>query len=124
MHGQQRKVVFRSHDSAGSAILRKQLQPGDGSVSPDQVKPHQPREHHADKHRDQRQAIILFADDLMIRAENILPNKFARGSVLVNDWGRGIRHLMASPNKPTRAEIIADPSLVRTKNRAMALLRL
>jgi hypothetical protein len=27
----------------------------------------------------------------------------------MNDWGRGIRHLMASPKKPTRAEMVEIP---------------
>jgi len=43
---------------------------------------------------------------------------------LVNGWGRGIRHLIASPKKPTRAEIVEVPEFGAYEKPAMALLRL
>ena len=45
---------------------------------------HQQRQEHADKHRGQRQKVILEADDFVIQAENVFANEAGRGRVRVN----------------------------------------
>jgi hypothetical protein len=50
--------------------------------------PHQPGEHHADNDRDQRQSVILFSDDFVVQAENMLAYE-TRGRSMMLDCLRG-----------------------------------
>ena len=78
MHGHQLQVVLRRHHIPGRAILGKQMQPRNRSVRPSQVDAHQPGKQHADQDRDQGQRVILLADDFVVQAENVLPDKASR----------------------------------------------
>jgi hypothetical protein len=51
----------------------------------------------------------------VICAENILPDKFCRRSMLMNGRGRGIRHLVILRKKPTRAKSVEIPAFGRSK---------
>jgi len=87
MHRQQRKIILRSHHTAGSSIFGDQLQAGNGGVGPDQVEAHQPGQNHSEKHRNQSETVILLADDLVVDTKDPLADKAGRGRVLMNDWG-------------------------------------
>jgi hypothetical protein len=60
--------------------LESRLQTGDGSVRPAQVDAHQPGKDHPDQGGDQGQSVILFADDLMVETEDVLPMKLVGGA--------------------------------------------
>src|ERR1039457_6271898 len=95
MHGHQRKVQFRSHDPAwrgGGPKLRK---PGDPGVRVDHVESHEQRKTHDDQHRKQGQKVVLDADDLVVQAEDILPDEALRRVMRV-DYGR--RHMVVTVN--------------------------
>ena len=68
VHGQQAQVGF-GLDLAYQRQNRRR---------PDHVKAHQQRQKHADKHRHQRQKVVLQPDDFVIQAENIFADKALR----------------------------------------------
>ena len=74
VHGQQAEVGFRL-DLAEQRQIRRR---------PDHVDAHQQRQEHADKHRRERQKVILQPDDFVIQAENVFANEAGRGRVSVN----------------------------------------
>ena len=78
MHGHQRQVQFRRHDAARRAGGPKLFEECDLGVRIHHVKSHQHRQRHPQKHREQRQKIVLNADDFVIEAENIAANKTLR----------------------------------------------
>ena len=54
------------------------MQPWNRKVGPSQVDAHQPGKKHADQNCHQGQPVILLPDDLVVQAENVLPNKAGR----------------------------------------------
>ena len=82
MHGHQLQVVFRCHDAARGAIFGQQLQTGNGSARPPKMDSHEPGKHHANHDGEEGQTVILFSDDLVIEAEDVLPDKARRGRVM------------------------------------------
>src|SRR5260370_39200229 len=58
------------------------MEPGNGEASPAQMDAHDPGQHHADQGGEQRQRVILLANDFVVKAENMLPNEAGRSSVL------------------------------------------
>ena len=66
VHGHQLQIILRRHYVTRSAVLRKQVQTGNGEIGESQMEAHEPGEKHSDENRDQCQRIILFADDFVV----------------------------------------------------------
>ena len=84
MHGHQRQIVFRRDDAVGSGGVGQPLQSGNRRIRPHQVNAHQPGEHHPGEDGNQSQAVILFADDLMVDAEYVVANEALRGRMVLD----------------------------------------
>ncbi len=80
VHGEKRKIVFGSDNAARRARFCDKLKPGNFRVRPNQVKPHQPGQHHSHKDGCQGERIVLFADHFVIEAEHILLRKPCGGA--------------------------------------------
>ncbi len=80
VHGQQAEIGFRL-DLAEQRQIRRR---------PDHVNAHQQRQEHADKHRGQRQKVILKPDDLVIETEDVFANEAGRGRVGMNRVAVGV----------------------------------
>src|SRR6202041_1069066 len=78
------QIIFRSDDAARCATFGDKFEADDFGVRPNQMKTHQPRKHHADKHRDKRKRIVLFADYFVVEAENVFAPEALRRSMHVN----------------------------------------
>ena len=78
MHGEQREIVFRCDDAARSAGFRQQFQAGNSRCRPDEMETHQPGKRHAYANGQETKGIILFSNHLVIKAENVLPEKSFR----------------------------------------------
>ena len=86
VHGHQRKIQLRRHDAA---LRRRGPQGGEPAylgIRVDQVIAHEQRQAHADQHRKQGQEVVLDADDLVVQAEDILPDEALRRVMRV-DYG-------------------------------------
>jgi hypothetical protein len=57
------------------------VQTGYGVTAESEVDAHEPGKQHPDQSSDQRQRVILFADDFVVEAEDMFPEKACRGSV-------------------------------------------
>jgi len=102
MHGHQSEISLRLD------VSQKRQDCG----GRDQMNAHQQREEHADKHRSQREEVILEADDFMIETEDPLSNEPLGARVRVRFLGSEFVscHIIASrpPVPPTICRILPD----------------
>ena len=110
MHGHQLQVVLRGEDTAGGPGFRQKADSWNGIIRPCQVNSHDPGQYQPDVNRHQRECVVLFADHLVIKAEDVLPDEPCRWSVMMNRLSGHIVHGMTLSLFPVIRERLRQPT--------------
>src|SRR6266542_4230656 len=97
MHGHELQILLGRDDSARSSGGRNPLQTGNREVRPNQMNAHEPRQDHANHNCKKSKPVVLFADYLMVYAEDIFANETLRRGVMCEVRGN-VMHVITSGN--------------------------
>src|ERR1700690_2028398 len=87
------------------------MQPGDGQIRPAQVQSHDPRKHHPHEYRQQRQGIVLFANYLVVEAEDVLSDEPLRRGVVYRMCRYVVHRIYLNPEICLKNSTTYDPAI-------------